>query len=148
MTREPLKPQREIVVKTLRERSEVILSFIETAHDFPSGERFRSGVQDAAAKGDLRTLRLLAREIDKIILSLPPHEREGLEAILRDRFGVDADAERERLKARIAVIIERGTIASEKERSHLEEYVEMLEATEGDPNELDAVLRLLGSTDG
>ena len=146
MTMKPLKPQHQALLRQLRDRSELTLRFIESAQAFPSGEGFRTAVENAAAKGDLRTMRLLAREIDGITLALPPHQREGLEAILRDRFGVDKDAERAELKARVALIVARGTIASEKERQHLEDYLEMLDATGGDPGEVETVLNLLGST--
>jgi hypothetical protein len=43
-------------------------------------------------------------------------------------------------------VLARGTIASEKERRRLEEYADMLEATDGDPGEIAAVRRLLAST--
>ena len=103
----------------------------------------RAIVEDAATRQDLRTLRLIGREVDAMTIALAPHERDGLEAILRDRFGVDADAERAELKRRVAAVIARGTVASEKERRRLEDYAEMLEATGGDPAEIEAVRRLV-----
>jgi hypothetical protein len=91
-------------------------------------------------------MRVLAREIDKMTIALAPHEREGLEALLQQRLGVDKDAERAELRRQVTTALERGAVASEKERRRLEEYVEMLEATGGDPAEIAAVTELLRST--
>jgi hypothetical protein len=146
MTRKSLTARQNHLLQGLRIQSMLTLQFIEAAHEFPSGERFRKAVEDDVENGDLRMLRLLSREIDAITLALPPNEREGLEAILRNRLGVDKDAQRAELRHRIAGIIVRGTIASEKERRHLEDYLEMLEATGGDPSEIAAVRRLIGSS--
>lgn len=143
MAKKQLRPQDVTMLQMLRDRSILTISFVEAAHDFPSGAAFRAAVEDAAAKQDLRVLRLLSSEIDKMTIALPSHEREGLEAILQGRLGVDKDAERAELQRQVSSILARGTIASEKERRRLEDYAEMLEATGGDKAEIDAVRRLV-----
>ena len=130
----------------LRDRLLLTIRFIENAQDFPSGQQLREIVEVSAAKGDLRTLRLIAREIDDMMIALAPHERDGLEALLLSRFGIDKDSEREELGRWAASILERGTIRSEKERRRLEDYVEQLTATGGDPAQIQAVTSLLQSS--
>jgi len=110
-----------------------------------TGAQLREGAEAAYAREDLRALRLLAADIDSLAVALPPHQREGLEAVLRSRLQIDKDAERQELRRRAAHALERGAVNSEKERRHLEAYVEMLEATDGDPAEVEAVRRLLSS---
>jgi hypothetical protein len=102
-------------------------------------------VEGAARKGDLRTLRLMGKEIDAMTVALQPHQRDGLEALLLARLGVDKDLEREELRQQVAAVVARGIIASERERRRLESYAEMLEATGGDPGEVRAVRRLISS---
>ena len=138
-----LSPEHESALQTLKERLLLTVRFIEDVQDFPSGADLRNIVESAAAKRDLRSLRLMSRDVDAMTLSLAPHERDGLEALLRQRLGVDKEAERAEWARDVAAAIKRGTVASEKERRRLEDYVEMLEATGGDPAEIDAVRRLL-----
>jgi len=145
MTKKQLRPEDEIAMNALRDRLLLTIGFFEDAEEFPSGEQLRDLVKSAAAKGDLRALRLISREIDAMSIALAPHKRDGLEAILRQLFGIDKEKERAALGEQIAKIITRGTIASEKERRRLEDYAEMLEATGGDRAEIDAVRRLLNS---
>ena len=133
------------MLHALSERMLLTIRFIEDAQEFPSGAPMRSIIESATAKRDLRTLRLISKEIDGMALGLAPHEREGLEAVLKQRLGVDKDAERVELSRQVSVAIKRGTVASEKERRRLEDYVETLEATSGDPAEIEAVRRLLRS---
>jgi hypothetical protein len=138
-----LSLEDESTLQTLKERLLLTIRFIEDVQDFPSGAELRNIVESAAAKRDLRSLRLMSREVDAMTLSLAPHEGDGLEALLRQRLGVDRDAERAEWARHVAAAIKRGTVASEKERRRLEDYAEMLEATGGDPAEIDAVRRLL-----
>lgn len=145
MTKKQLRSEDEIATSALRDRLLLTIRFFEDAEEFPSGEQMRDLVESAAAKGDLRTLRLMSREIDAMSIALAPHKRDGLEAILRQRFGIDKEKERAALGEQIAKIIARGTIASKKERRRLEDCAEMLEATGGDRAEIDAVRRLLNS---
>ena len=88
-------------------------------------------------------MRVIARDIDQMTIGLEPHQREGLRAVLQARFGIDTEAEEAVSRRRIAKALSRGSIASEKERRHLEDYAEMLEATGGDQTELKAVRKLL-----
>lgn len=143
MTRKKLTPEDESALHTLKDRLLFTIRFIEDVQLFPSGAQFRAVIESSAEKNDLRSLKLMARDIDAMVLSLAPHEREGLEAVLKQRLGVDKDAERVALKRQVALALARGTVASEKERRRLEDYVEMLEATGGDCSEAEAVRLLL-----
>lgn len=145
MRMKKLRPEDKLIIEALRDRVLLTIQFFENTQDFPSGAQILGVVEDAVARGDLRTLRLVARDVDAMIIALSPHEREGLEAILRDRIGVNKDAERSELKRQVAEIIRRGSIASEKERRRLEDYAEMLEAIDADHAEIAAVRRLLSS---
>jgi hypothetical protein len=138
-----LSVEQEAALAALRDRLVLTLSFFENAQDFPTGKQLRDLVESTAARGSLRDMRLLAREIDGMTIALAPHERDGLEALLQQRLGVDAEAERAELRRKMAVVLQRGTIASEKERRRMEEYADLLEATSGDPAEIAAVRRLL-----
>jgi len=138
-----LSAQDEAMLRALRDRTLLVIEFIERIQDFPTGAALRGVVQSATAKHDLRSMKLIARDIDAMTVALAPHERDGLEAILMERLGVDKEAERAGLARQVAAAISRGSVASEKERRRLEEYAEMLNATGGDPAELDAVRRLI-----
>lgn len=140
-----MKPEDEAAVIALRERLLLTIGFIENLQDFPSAQQIREIVDSAGDKRDLRSLRLMARDVEAMTITLAPHERDGLEAMLKARFGVDKDAEQVELRRTIAAALERGRIASEKERRRLEDYVEMLEATGGDPAEIQAVRQLIRS---
>src|SRR5687767_3654354 len=102
-----LSPEDESTLQTLKERLLLTIRFIEDVQDFPSGAELRNIVEAAAAKRDLRSLRLMSREVDAMTLSLAPHERDGLEALLRQRLGVDKDAERAEWARHVAAAIKR-----------------------------------------
>jgi hypothetical protein len=140
-------PSDAVTVETLRARLIATIRFAESLHAFPSGEAFRATIEKAAAENNLRTLRLLGREIDAMAsVALPPHQRDGLDAMLQHELGVDREAERAAWSERVAVALKRGRVASEMERRHLEDYAEMLEANGGDAAELEAVRRLLSTS--
>ena len=130
-------------VAQLRDRLILTVRFIEKRQEFPSAPHLRAIVDAAAAKGDLRALRLIVKEVDAMALSLDPAERERLELLLESQLGVNRDVERARLRAKVTDALQRGTISSEKERRRLEEYADMLEITNGDPAEIAAVRRLV-----
>jgi hypothetical protein len=138
-----LSDQDQRTLEALKDRVLLTIEFIESVQDFPSAAALRSVIETSAAKHDLRSLKLISRDIDAMTIALAPHERDGLEAILKQRLGVDKDAERAELARQVAVAIARGAVASEKERQRLEAYAEMLEATGGDPDELKAVRKLI-----
>lgn len=145
MAKKNLRPKDEAAVSAIRERLVLTLRFMQNAQEFPSGQQWMDLVEAASGKGDIRTLRLLAREIDAMTVALAPHERDGLEALLLSRLGVNKDEERAELQRQVAMVLKRGSIASEKERRRLEDYVEMLETTGGDPAEIEAVRQLIQS---
>lgn len=127
-----------------RDRILLTIQFVDEAEDLgPLGSQMRAIVQAAFTRKDIRAMRLVARDVDALTNSLPAHQREGLEALLKSRLGVDKDAERLEVSRRIAAVLKRGKIASDKERRHLEDYLEMIEATGGDPAEAEAVRCLL-----
>lgn len=144
MAKKP-KPGDEAALQTLRDRLLATIDFVQSTQDFPSGNELRQLVEVTSAQGDLRGLRLIAREMEMATIGLAPHERDGLQAVLKARFGSDADTERIALSRHAAVALQRGRIASEKERRRLEDYAELLEATGENPAEADAIRRLLGS---
>lgn len=139
--------KRDASAEELRDRILLTVEFIERFEDFGAiGQQLREGAAVAFLKGDRRALRLLASDVDAITVALPNHQREGLEELLRARLAVNKDAERYAQSQRVAHIIQRGTIASEKERRRLEDYVEMLEATHGDIAEAERVREFLRTT--
>lgn len=138
-----LSQEDESILKALKGRMLLTLRFMEDVQDFPSGVQLRAVVEAAAARSDLRSLRLIARDVDAMTLSLAPHERQGLEAVLKQKLGIEVETERVALSQQVAQALNRGTVASEKERLRLEEYLEMLEATGGDHSEVEAVRSLL-----
>lgn len=122
------------------------VQFIQNIQRFPSGDAVLRVAEKAFHNEDLRTLRLVVRDLDAGTIGLTPSEREGLEAVLKSEVGIDMDGEQEAKRQRVASIVRRGRIAGEKERKRLEDYVELLEAHGGDPGEIDAVKRLLRSS--
>ena len=139
-----LKPEDQKTLKALRDRIVLTLEFInETEDSGIIGQKLRTKTDLAFEKGNLRGMRLMAREIDSFTVAMAAHQRDGLEAILKARLGVDKDYERSKLRLKVAAVIKRGSISSEKERRRLEDYLEMLEATGGDATEAEAVRMLL-----
>ncbi len=130
----------------LRTRLITSIAFLEGAQDFPGGKELKRIVEDLAARGDVRALRLVQKEVDAMALTLAPYQREGLEALLKSRTGADKEAERLEQRKRAEIAVRRGRIASEKERRHLEDYLEMLDAIGADPSEGEDVRRLLESS--
>lgn len=143
MKKKRLSPDDQYALGALTERLLTIVQFIEDTRESVFIPQVRKIVESLAAKGELRRMRIVARDIDAMTLALAPHEREGLEAILQHRLGIDKEAERTELSRLAAVAIKRGQVASEKERRRLERYVEMLQAIGGNRAELEAVENLL-----
>jgi hypothetical protein len=137
-------PEKEAELTALRDRILLTIAFVENIQAFRPGGAIRAVVIEAYDMHNLRDMRLIAREMDAMTIALEPHEREGLEAILKQRLGVDKDAERQQQRERARRILARGTIAGEKERRWLEEYVELLKSREEDQDEVDAIRRILG----
>jgi hypothetical protein len=142
MSKQP-NEEMETKVRALRDRLNLVIRFFEETHDFPSGPQVRAIVETAAGKLDLRTLRLVNRDIDAMTIALGPRERVTLDALLRDRLGVPLDPESLEIKREAAAAVARGSVASEKQRRRLEDYVEMLAATGGDADEIRSVRRVI-----
>ena len=131
----------------LRDRIVLTVAFIERCEDLGAiGRQLREGAEGAFLKGKRRALRLLANDVDALTIALPAPQREGLEALLRARLGVNKEAARSDQRMRVADIMRRGTIASEKERRRLEDYAEWLESTEDDPAEAARVRAFLSTS--
>jgi hypothetical protein len=81
-----LTPEDEFQIAALRDRLISTVQFIEQVEEFPSGPQIRTVVEEAAANSDLRTLRLLARDIDEITLALAPSDKSRLTELLRERL--------------------------------------------------------------
>jgi len=144
--KEPSASNRESL-GVLRARAIATIDFVEARYDFPSGAVFRDAIENAAGTGNLRLIKVLSREIDKMAtVSLPKHERDGLDAVLQDQLGVSREVERDARSVRIANALKRGGVASEVERRHLEDYMEELAASGDDPDLLDAIRRLLAAS--
>lgn len=145
MSAKNLTPQQKQLLRDLSERMLLTIRFIRDVQEFPSAGQLQSIIESATARGDLRALKLMSRDVDMMTLGLAPHERDGLEAVLQKHAGVDTQAERAEWRRRVRLVLKRGSIVSEKERQHLEDYAERLEASGDDPEELRAVRRLLGN---
>ena len=103
----------------------------------------REIVEGAMRESRVRTLRLIARDVEEMVLTLAPHEREGLEAILKAKLGYDSDLAWNQSREAVLNAVKRGRVDSEKERRRLERYAEVLEAKGGDTTELAALRSLL-----
>lgn len=143
MTKKQLSLEDQHALGALTKRLLTIVQFIEDTQESVFAPQLRKVVESLAARGELRRMRIIARDIDAMTVALAPHQREGLEAILQHRLGIDKEAERAEMSRLAAVAIKRGRVAGEKERRRLERYVEMLEAIGGDRTELEAVEDLL-----
>lgn len=140
----PISEGRGSSIKALRERALAILNFIESADSLGSFDLdFRAIVEQSASSGNVRRLRLLMREIEGLALALPLHKQDGLDALLHQALGVDRDAEREEALAQVRTILKRGVISSEKQRKHLEDFLDGLQPGEEVSPEAIAVAALL-----
>src|SRR4051794_33924147 len=94
-------------INALRERALLTINYFANIQDFPLAFMYRENIEKAAQSGNLRKMRLMARDVDEMAIGLAPHEREGLEAILRERLGVDKEAERAALSQQVARTLQR-----------------------------------------
>jgi len=142
MAKKILSPEQESELHRLHERLVLTITFFQKAEDFPSGDPMRVVIEQAVQRKDVRSLRVISRELDAMALALPSYQRDGLEAKLNVKLGVDRDAERTMEDEQVKRILARGRIASEKERRRLEEYVERTDVA-GDASQAGAVRNLL-----
>jgi hypothetical protein len=150
MAKRKLTGEQESQLRALFDRIMLTIDFADRVGGFgdgrlPLADMLRQKARQSFEASNLRDIRLIAREIDQACIALSPYQREGLEALLGSRLGVDKDAERADMRAKVAAAIKRGKVASEKQRRRLEDYAEMLEATGGDPEEIAAVRRLVST---
>jgi hypothetical protein len=131
-------------LEALRNRIILTLDFMANIEFIDESlQMIRSITEENYRNKNLRNMRSIAREVDELTVALPSHHRDGLEALLRDRLGVDKEAERAQLRARAEVALRRGGVASEKERQHLERYVEMLQSMNEGAEEIRSIQGLL-----
>lgn len=141
-----LRQKDKDLLELLHARVLFTLEFLERVHDFPSAIKWRKVTEKAYAEHNLRSMRMINHEIDSMTAVLTGDQREGLEALLSARLGVNKDEERDEQRRQISRILQRGTIASERERRRLEQYLEQLEATGDSGEDLTAIRHLLSSS--
>ena len=141
-----LSREAEDEFQSLQRRLVLTLQFMENAEHFPSAKQIRTIVDGATERKDLRTLRLVARDVDAMTTALTPDQRDGLDALLVARLGIDAEAERAMALQEAADAVQRGIIRSAKERQRLEHWAEVLEVTGDDSATLVSLRHLLSST--
>lgn len=128
----------------LYERIRLTLSFVESVQDCePFGSAILAVAQKALASRSVRRLRLMARDVDALVATLAPHEREGLSAVLESRLRIDREKEHEERHKRVMAILRRGTLAGERERRHVIDFLEVEESRDEGSDDLDAIRRLL-----
>lgn len=139
------RPSAEEVLETsvLADRLILTLQFIEGVEAFPIGTQIRTIVEDAALRGDTRTLRLVARDVSEATHALSTQHQSDLARMLREILGVDLQEGQEEVRRSVKAALARGRIQSERERQRLERYVEWLEQSGGDPVEIARVTELL-----
>lgn len=133
-------------ISALADRLETTIDFVEHTQHFPSGPAIRGIIENAVGRRDLRALRLICRDVDAMLVALDRKDRDALEAVLSKDHGVDRGSEQAELNRQVASIIRRGTIASERERRRLEDYLENLQATGGDAATIERLRQLLRSS--
>lgn len=137
--------QKRTDVESLRSRMLAIVAFIEEVQEFAAGRDLRQLIEAEAAKGHLRELRLLSREVDAMANTLEPAEQDALHAMLQRQLGIDRAPERAARARWADTIVARGSVRSARERMRLEHYLEELTATGGDPRRLQAIASVLRS---
>jgi len=144
MARRQLSAEDEARLAQLYSRLTLILHFIEDVEDFPSGPQVREVVAAAMNQRDLRTLRLIERDVEEMAHALSPGERERLQTQLRNAAAGSSDLGRIRAHQEVVAILARGRVGSEKERRRLEQYADELNAEAGaDTETIEAIQRLL-----
>jgi hypothetical protein len=85
-----------------------------------------SGTRNARARGDLRGLRMVHRDLTEAARDLPAKDREELDGILRQRFGRGLESAEEEIALTARKIIERGVIDNAEEFRILEAWLNVL----------------------
>jgi hypothetical protein len=141
-------------IKTEQQRAEAvrlgnrllaILAFIEGVQDFPIGSQFRALVHELVTAANVRGLKIMARDVDAMAITLTPDERMELSAVLAASLNVDLDAEWMSQEVEMMRIVAKGRISSEKERQRLERFEEALEFRAAPASQLAAVRAVLKS---
>lgn len=134
---------KSVAVRDLGTRLRLTIEFIERVQDFPDGAALRAIVDEEVAKQRLRSLRILARDVDEMALTLTPAQRKQLQATLEEHSDVDVDAEWNAQRTAMDALVQRGEIRSERERKRVERYLEALIARSGPSSEIRAIRSLL-----
>ncbi|MCL4215060.1 MAG: hypothetical protein KJZ74_14210 [Gemmatimonadales bacterium] len=120
-----------------------MIEFIERVQEFPSGEDFRHVIRSEMERANLNALRVIARDVDEMAMTLEPHQRDGLEAILQERPGDAGNQSWETQIAAARQAIARNTIRSERERQRFERFIEAAAGRGDDTKVLVEELRTL-----
>ena len=105
-------------------------------------------IEKAYEAGNLKGLKLVARDKVEMMRLAPPKERERLNALLRSRFGQEHDKIVSNREKETARILKRGKIMNDAEGRLLLARAEEIYADESKKKELETINRLLGACEG
>src|SRR6478752_5845467 len=109
MARRPPSPEGMLEASRMGRRILLTMQFIENRYGaIRMSAEYRAMIQQAMEEGDRRDLKLLAADFAEMVTGLTRDEREGLEALLKQELGIDADADRAELSRQVAKSIARG----------------------------------------
>jgi hypothetical protein len=122
-------------IAELRGRTLLILSVIEREEPGPQWASLRQVVENAARVTDLRTI---YREVRGFLAAMSPLAREPLERDLAQRFGPDAQQQRDRQV--VAKVRSAGRILTEREYRIVQAHLDSLPPNASERHTLSALL--------
>lgn len=121
-----LTPEEELDL--LYRRSMLTCEYLRSYAGLEPASAFIDAVERTFQSRNLRGMRIMVRELSDLAKDLPPHRKEELQAELKFRFGIDGEDEDRRERDKVAAVLARGRINSEREYRRVMEWIEELES--------------------
>jgi hypothetical protein len=137
--------QREAEMRELRDWCVAILHAIGQFDPTGSYSQAEQGVEAAFQRGDLRGLKMVARDVQEWATALSPADQQKLDQALRSRFGHGLAERADDAYREVAQILKRGQIDTQDEYRLLRIRVEAIHADESKRAELEKINELLAA---
>jgi hypothetical protein len=136
--------ERDVELKALRDRSLVIVRFIQgLSSRSEMFSQIEAAIDTAYKRGDLRGLRLVLKDVLEWVNGLPTSDREQLDEVLRRQFGSGLTEAGQETHRQLLDILSRGTIQSVEEYRLLSSRADEIRENGSNDKELQKINLLL-----